>query len=480
MARVNFIYRSQKENGALKVRLQDKFEDSKGVSKFFQFEADTEIHTNKLFWNGELKKGLDKNGNKRSARDLDNYKQLPARKLSYQKISGTNLGNELREINEKTQKLTDFILKQYEAEKPNKEQKSWLKNIVKEYYTPEIEKKAYPIYLVDYIDYYVKERKELNDLRENTRKRINTTKNKIIRLEAEQKKSYKLKDVNEDFKSDFVGFSEKYKYSQNTQSGDFQRIKTICRNAAKKGIEVDQVIFDVDFKLKKAKSHKVYLTLEEVEAIKNIELEHDYLDNARDWLIISIYTGQRISDFMRFEAEMIETDQSGRSFVVFEQVKTGHDMYLPVVPELKQILNKRKGEFPRKISDQKYNDYIKIVAEKAGINSICKGKKRVCLVEDKDKATKYDYRDIEGDFEKWELVTSHIGRRTFATLNYGNIETPDLMYFTGHTTEKEFLNYIVRPDHEKAKRAYDSFQNKNHDQKQKPTFGVIRNEAVNQ
>jgi hypothetical protein len=38
-----------------------------------------------------------------------------------------------------------------------------------------------------------------------------------------------------------------------------------------------------------------------------------------------------------------------------------------------EILNKRNGDFPRKISAQRYNTYIKIVCEKAGINEIVEG-----------------------------------------------------------------------------------------------------------
>jgi len=39
-------------------------------------------------------------------------------------------------------------------------------------------------------------------------------------------------------------------------------------------------------------------------------------------------------------------------------------------------------------------------------------------------------------------VTSHIGRRSFATNFYGIIPTSYLIYTTGHSTEAMFLNYI--------------------------------------
>jgi integrase len=45
-------------------------------------------------------------------------------------------------------------------------------------------------------------------------------------------------------------------------------------------------------------------------------------------------------------------------------------------------------------------------------------------------------------FKKWELVSSHIGRRSFATNLYGKIPTTYLIYVTGHSTETMFLTYI--------------------------------------
>lgn len=474
MASVNFIYRSKKEVSTLKVRLQDKDKQN----KFFQFETNTNIHTSKEFWNGKLKK--DKNGKEKDGRSLNNYSVLPARFLSYQKISGTNLGNQLKEINDKIDGLEKFILEKYEQDKPTKQNKHWLKSIVKEYYTPKVEKKVYPTILVDFIEAYLLDLKNKNELIESKRKRINTTKNKIKRLEAKLNKTYRVIDVNDDFKAEFVNFSIENHYSQNTQRGDLQRIKAACKYGARKGLQVDDAIFDTEFKIKKIKSPKIHLTNEEIEAIENAELKHDYLENARDWLLISIYTGQRISDFMRFKSDMIQSDDKGRTFLKFVQQKTGHEMYLPIRPELTEILNKRGGEFPRKISAQKYNDFIKEVCEIAEINTICEGKKRICLQEDKAKATKYDYRDVLGKFKKWELVSSHIGRRTFATLNYGKISTPNLMYFTGHTTEKEFLNYIVMPDKDKANRAYDSFANMDANKTKQRTLEVVRNNAINQ
>ena len=48
----------------------------------------------------------------------------------------------------------------------------------------------------------------------------------------------------------------------------------------------------------------IFLTLEELEIIKKVELP-EYLDNTRDWLLISCWTSLRISDFMDLKVDKI-------------------------------------------------------------------------------------------------------------------------------------------------------------------------------
>ena len=98
-----------------------------------------------------------------------------------------------------------------------------------------------------------------------------------------------------------------------------------------------------------------------------------------------------------------------------------------------------------KISDQKYNDYIKDVCELAELNELVKGSK---LVETEPKSRMF--RKKTATYKKWQLVTSHIGRRSFATNFYGKIPTTYLIYVTGHSTEAMFLNYIGKSNKDLA------------------------------
>jgi integrase len=45
-------------------------------------------------------------------------------------------------------------------------------------------------------------------------------------------------------------------------------------------------------------------------------------------------------------------------------------------------------------------------------------------------------------YPKYELVSSHVCRRSFATKLYRKIDTLTIMKITGHKTEKQFLEYI--------------------------------------
>ena len=79
---------------------------------------------------------------------------------------------------------------------------------------------------------------------------------------------------------------------------------------------------------------------------------------------------------------------------------------------------------------QHYNNDIKKIAQLASLNEFVKARKRI------------GYRTKDVYTEKWEILTSHIGRRSFATNFYSKIPTALLMEATGHSTEQMFLRYI--------------------------------------
>jgi site-specific recombinase XerD len=275
-----------------------------------------------------------------------------------------------------------------------------------------------------------------HEIKEASRKKFNVIKHKMERFQKKRKKLIHIVDINENFKKEFVEYYKAEGYAQNTMQRDLVFIKTFCKHARHLGLETHHQLDSL--RLDRAKVEKIYLSFEELEKIENIEKGKltESLENAKDWLIISCYTGQRVSDFLRFTKEMIRIE-NGKHLLEFTQQKTGKIMTIPLHKKVLEIIEKRNGDFPYSISDQKYNDYIKIVCEEAQINHYITGSKKVETAKDSG-----IYRKKTSSYKKHELVTSHIGRRSFATNFYGKIPTTYLIYVTGHSTEQMFLTYI--------------------------------------
>ena len=246
---------------------------------------------------------------------------------------------------------------------------------------------------------------------------------------------------------------KQFNYSQNYIVDVIKFLKTLCKNAGKNGLKINPQTELL--KAVKKKSPFIYLNENDILKLKNYTFKEDYLDNARDWLIISCDTGQRISDFMRFNSKMLKNaiTPNGNSVTLidFVQDKTQKRMSILVTDLVEEILKKRNREFPRKISEQKYNSYIKIACKKAGINDIVEGTM-------KDSNTK---RQVTGFFEKHQLVVSHIGRRSFASNYYLKYPIGFLMNQTGHTSERTFYEYIGKTSNELTLAFADEIKRKN-------------------
>lgn len=414
MATVNFLFRSTKESANLTLRLLYR-----NMGKDFTIDGNSKITIEKEFW---------------------------VRNLNQKKIKDVIILNKQTQYKKLINDLSIHIINKLENLDLSLVNKEWLHYQINDFYNPVELSPKVPVYLTDYFDFYI----ELLITNRNTKKKLITTKNKLLKYEQQIKKKLFIEEINNIELNNFKNYLIHLKYNQNTILGDFTNIKTICRHA-KTSLKVNEEIYN--WSLKKEKTPIVYLDFKEIDAISKLRDLPEYLDNARDWLIISCYTGQRVSDFMTFDKTKIrmenDTDEKRIILVEFTQMKTKQNIALPLHPEVIKILNKRNGEFPRAISDVKYNLYIKLVAEKAKINTLIEGSK----IDSKSN------RKLKKIYPKNELITSHIGRRSFATNYYGIIPTPLIMSATGHASEKMFLNYIGKTQSDRAKSLSKYFHN---------------------
>jgi integrase len=409
MASVNFLYRSAKEKSNLILRLLYRYNGTDYV-----FGAKTQFEIEKNYWSKNHKK---------KSKDIE-------------------ITNKQTEVNNELNKIENHVLNAFNSASIETINKNWLQSQIDYYYNPPQQEKNIPTDLINYIDFYIDYRK--NEITKSTLKKINVIKALLKRFEAFRNKTILINEINDSFKNEFVNYCKKELYAQNTIQRAFVFIKTFSKHARFLGVETHNQLDGL--RIERAKVEKIYLTFEDLTKIENISKNQltDSLDNAKDLLIISCYCGQRVSDFMRFTDEQIRIE-NGKHLLEFTQKKTGKNMTVPLHPKVLEILNKRNGKFPYPISDQKYNDFIKTVCELAEINEIIKGSKMTETEPDSK-----IFRKKTGMYKKYDLVTSHIGRRSFASNFYGKIPTTYLIYITGHSTETMFLNYIGKSNKDLA------------------------------
>ena len=265
----------------------------------------------------------------------------------------------------------------------------------------------------------------------NTIKRYNTLANKILEYEADRKRELKVYDIDMKFYHDFKLFLNiEQKLNLNTVGSYISYLKAVCNEAKEQGIKTHPDFEKKSFRPTSEKTTFITLSEDEINKIFNHSFKIDYLNNARNWLIIGVWTGARVSDLLKFNSSNIQNN-----FIEYTAEKTGQKIILPIHSQVKKILERNKGEFPKSITSQRFNEYIKIVCKEAKINEVVKSSI-------KTKIKKGVWRKKLKSKEKWNFITSHVCRRSFATNHYGKLPTPVIMAITGHKTEKMFLRYI--------------------------------------
>ncbi len=293
--------------------------------------------------------------------------------------------------------------------------------------------------------------------------RYKTVKNKIIEFEKYRNKKIFVKDVGLKFSENF----EKYlttidKLSVNTTGRYIKFVKTVCLWAANsENISVNPKLNQI--KGFSEKAFKVFLTIDELEAIENTPFTRKALENAKDWLIIGCYIGQRVSDLLTLNNDNLIV-RTGLELIELTQQKTGKLVSIPLHPKVKEILTRNNGNFPTKISAQKFNKHLKDLCKLAKIDQPTKGAKF-------DEETK---RKIKGTYPKHELITSHVCRRSFASNFYGKMPTALLMSITAHSTEKQFLEYIGKTSNDYAIQIAEYWRKESLQAKKEPQMTVLK------
>lgn len=358
-------------------------------------------------------------------------------------------------INSKLLELKKNIIENFNLDYNSEKSISndWLKTKVDKFFNRVDKSKPELTYYIDWIKVFIetapKRLYKGKPISQSTLKKYTTTLNTLTQYEADRGKRLRFEDITMTFYFDFVDFCRNtLKHSTNTIGTYIKKIKFFCGQIDLEGLPISNHYKNSEFMSIGESAEDIYLTAAEIQKIFNYDFSGTpYLDNARDLFVIGLNTGLRVSDFMRLDLSHIKADT-----IRIKAQKTGKIAEIPINEQIERTLIKNGGKLPRSISEQKFNEYLKEIGEKVGFTEMVHGAKMDCINEDEAKAkgVKKLFRKVSGTFPKYELMTSHICRRSFATNLYGQIPTPVIMAITGHATETQFLTYIKKTAAENA------------------------------
>lgn len=301
-------------------------------------------------------------------------------------------------------------------------------------------------------------------LRHFTLNSYRTTLKNLLDFEAHQQRSLQFADINLDFYKAFLKYQNDHQRAINTIGGHIKNIKLFMRIALLRGLHENREFEKREFRTIDEQVESIYLSEAELQRIYDCDFSEDKkLKAVRDMFIIGCYTGLRFSDL-----QQLHRDHFSDHTLRISTIKTGENVVIPLHWMVREICHKYGFELPRVISNQKMNEYLKDIGIRAGIDELVIQRETRGGVRCDKKCRKY------------ELITVHTARRSFATNMFLNdIPTLSIMKITGHRTEKSFLKYIkISPEENAQKLLHHPFFRKSRDNSPNPTTATGKLKAL--
>lgn len=153
--------------------------------------------------------------------------------------------------------------------------------------------------------------------------------------------------------------------SQSTINKHIQRVRKIIKLAILEGfIDKDPFVF---YRPKRTTKELIFLTSEELKLIETHQLRQKKLVIVKDLFIFCCYTGLAYADMSELNTKHIQVGFDGNEWIEMSRKKTKSKISIPLLPKPRDILLKYNNKLP-KISNQKFNSYLKEIADIIGIN----------------------------------------------------------------------------------------------------------------
>lgn len=286
--------------------------------------------------------------------------------------------------------------------------------------------------IVDAIQDHLKT-KQAQSTSKHTWRAYSTLISNLNRYTAEMARTEKnLDEITNDYLQGFIEWMRQENYSNGHANKMTSTLKAVIRNLLPQE------------KWRKTKApqprpaDQIYLTPEEIKLVEKHPIKQKSpLDKTRDVFLAGYYTALRYSDWRKISMARVQLVGTVEVLQITQQ-KTKNPTTLPLSAPLKRIIEKYPEGLPV-TSNQRFNRAVKKLMQTVGLTQT------VEITEHRGGKT------VSLKFEKWELVSSHTARRSFATnAMLAGIPLTEVMKFTGHKSLQAFMQYIRTTGQEAA------------------------------
>jgi integrase len=294
-----------------------------------------------------------------------------------------------------------------------------------------------PSSFFEVFDYFIESESQSNTWTEGTKKKFRTNYNHLKKFQESKHFKIEFDNIDEVFFNRYFAFlREEYDHRNTTLSKNLKILKWFLNWATLKKYNKNDAYKDYKPDLKGAKENNasqkvIFLKWDELMSVCSKKISKKYLDQVRDVFCFCCFTGLRYSDVYNLKRANIKQDA-----IKITTIKTDDPLEIDLNQYSRAILDKYKDvpfaddKCLPVISNQKMNKYLKDLGQ---------------LVELNEPETVVYYignERKEDTFKKWELLTTHVGRKTFVSnAVFFNIPAEVIMSWTGHKDHKVLEKY---------------------------------------
>ncbi len=262
----------------------------------------------------------------------------------------------------------------------------------------------------------------------------NKFRNKLLEYQTETGQRLTNDSFTLDFYDSFKSYLVRKGNSLNYVGAILNGVKMLLKQAYSAGLPVGEDCKSREFRKLEEEVDSVYLTNTDLDKLFALDLtKGPRLDRVRDIFLIGCYTGLRFTNYNELRPENFNPENNQ---LTVRAIKNGPRVVIPLNPNVQTVVAKYDGTLPKPLTNQKFNQYLKELAKLAG------------LMQPVERTRTEGGKRATQTAQKWEMITTHTARRSFATnAVLAGIEPYRVMKITGHKTESQFWKYVkVSPE----------------------------------